>query len=67
MDFNTMEHKIETNQYPDLESFVYDAQLVFDNCRIYNPDGSIYSRNATRVEKYMGERLASYRMKQEDS
>jgi len=66
MDFSTMEHKLETNQYPNLDVFEDDAQLVFDNCRIYNPDGSIYARNATKMEKFMKEQLASYRVKQEE-
>ena len=66
LDFSTMEHKLETNQYPDLDAFVDDAQLVFDNCRIYNPDGSIYARNAMKMEKFMKEQLATYRVKQEE-
>jgi histone acetyltransferase len=61
-----MEHKLEMNQYPELEIFLSDAQLVFDNCRTYNPEGSIYAKNATKLEKYMKEQLASYRVKQED-
>jgi len=65
LDFSTMEDKLETNQYSNLGAVVEDAQLVFDNCRIYNPDYSIYSRTATRMEKFMKEKLASYRVKQE--
>jgi len=60
MDFNTMEHKLETGQYPNLKAFVEDAQLVFDNCRLYNPEGSIYAKNATKLEKFMKEHLAEY-------
>lgn len=67
LDLSTMEHKLDTNQYPNLEAFVDDAQLIFDNCRIYNPDGSIYARNATKMEKYMREWLATYSVKQEES
>jgi len=66
LDFSTMEHKLETSQYQNLDVFVDDAQLVFDNCRIYNPDGSIYARNATKMEKFMKEQLASYHVKQEE-
>lgn len=65
-DFSTMEHKLATNQYPNLDAFVDDAQLVFDNCRIYNPGESVYHRNATKVEKYMRDQLASYQVKQEE-
>ncbi len=63
-DFSTIEHKLHTNQYNSLESFVDDVQLVFDNCRSYNPEGSIYAKNATRVEKYFRDELAE-RTKQE--
>ena len=66
LDFSTMEHRLETNQYSNLDAFVDDVQLVFDNCRIYNPEGSIYARNATKMEKFMKEQLASYRVKQEE-
>ncbi|KAF8070598.1 hypothetical protein FPV67DRAFT_1414056 [Lyophyllum atratum] len=57
MDFSTMEHKLETNQYPTVESFVADAQLVFDNCRSYNPETTIYHRNATKLEKFLKDHL----------
>jgi len=61
-----MEHKLETNQYSNLDAFVYDVQLVFDNCRIYNPEISIYARNAAKMEKFMKEQLESYQVKQEE-
>ncbi|OBZ67017.1 Histone acetyltransferase GCN5 [Grifola frondosa] len=65
MDFGTMEHKLETNQYSSLDAFVADAQLVFDNCRIYNPEETIYYKSATKLEKFVKEQLASYRIKEE--
>jgi histone acetyltransferase len=64
-DFGTIEHKLHINHYNSLESFVDDVQLVFDNCRTYNPEGSIYAKNATRVEKYFRDELAE-RTKQEE-
>ena len=67
LDFSTMEHKLGTNQYANLDAFVDDAQLVFDNCRIYNPDNSIYARSATKVEKYMRDQLTAYQVKQEET
>lgn len=62
-----MDRKLEKNQYPNLEALVDDAQLVFDNCRIYNPDDTIYARNAVKMEKYMKELLESYHVKKEES
>lgn len=56
LDFETMEVKLESNQYPTLETFTADAQLVFNNCRTYNAEGSNYVKNANKLEKYLKER-----------
>ncbi|KAI0344708.1 Bromodomain-containing protein [Trametopsis cervina] len=65
MDLSTMEHKLDTNQYPTLESFLADAQLIFDNCRTYNSEGSSYYKNATKLEKILKDQVASMRTKKE--
>ena len=65
-DFSTMEHKFETNQYPTLDAFLADAQLVFDNCRLYNAEGSLYHKNATKVERALKDKLEELRQKQSD-
>ncbi|KAJ7780496.1 Bromodomain-containing protein, partial [Mycena maculata] len=49
-DFKTMTEKLENNQYTSVEAFLDDAQLVFDNCRRYNPEGSVYVKNANKLE-----------------
>lgn len=59
-DLSTMEHKLNTNQYPHLKTFLDDAQLIFDNCRFYNPEGSIYVKHAAKLEKVMKELVADY-------
>ncbi|KAF8236558.1 hypothetical protein L208DRAFT_635513 [Tricholoma matsutake] len=53
MDLLTMQHKLDTNQYSTIEAFLADTQLLFDNCRLYNPENTIYSRNATKLEAYL--------------
>ncbi|KAL5523700.1 hypothetical protein ACEPAG_7873 [Sanghuangporus baumii] len=55
MDFSTMEHKLETGQYSTMDAFVADGLLVFRNCRTYNPEGSVYYKNALKLEKRMKE------------
>ncbi|KAG2150897.1 hypothetical protein DEU56DRAFT_778957 [Suillus clintonianus] len=60
MDFSTMEHKLDTNQYSSLKFFLDDVQLVVDNCKLYNPETSIYHRNAVKLEKFMKEQCAEY-------
>ena len=53
-----MEHKLETGQYTTMDTFVADATLVFRNCRLYNPEGSVYYKNAMKLEKRMHELVA---------
>ncbi|THH01959.1 hypothetical protein EW026_g825 [Hermanssonia centrifuga] len=67
MDFATMEHKLDTHQYSNLDQFTIDAQLVFDNCRLYNAEGSLYHKNATKLERFLREQVASLRLKKEES
>ena len=57
VDLSTMEHKLDTNQYADTDAFLDDAQLIFDNCRTYNPEETVYHKCATRLEKYMREQM----------
>ena len=56
-----MEHKLDTNQYPSLDAFFADAQLIFDNCRVYNQENSSYYKNATKLEKILKEQVAALR------
>lgn len=64
LDFGTMEHKLENKQYATVDAFVADAQLIFDNARYYNQEGSIYVKNAKQLEKCLRGHLAE-RRKQE--
>lgn len=57
-DFSTMEHKLDRNVYADIDSFLTDANLVFDNCILYNPEGSIYAKSATKLSKFLKEMVA---------
>lgn len=66
MDFSTMEHKLDTNQYPNLDAFVADAQLVFSNCKSYNAEGSLYHKNASKLERYLKDSLSKIRSKKEE-
>ncbi|KAI0093208.1 Bromodomain-containing protein [Irpex rosettiformis] len=58
-DLSTMEHKLDTNQYSNLDAFLADAQLIFDNCRLYNQENSSYYKNATKLEKILKEQVAA--------
>ncbi|KAF8973092.1 hypothetical protein BDZ97DRAFT_1648754 [Flammula alnicola] len=65
MDLSTVEHKISTNQYKTFDSFVDDVQLIFDNCRLYNPESNIYAKNARFMDQFFKALLNQY-LKQEE-
>lgn len=47
-----MEQKLENGHYLTIDGFVADAQLIFDNCRLYNPPTTVYFKMANQLEKY---------------
>jgi histone acetyltransferase len=53
MDLSTMEARLEAEQYMTPEDFITDAQLIFDNCRQFNGENSLYVKCANKLEKYM--------------
>ncbi|KAH7112367.1 hypothetical protein EDB81DRAFT_848874 [Dactylonectria macrodidyma] len=53
MDLSTMEARLEAEQYMAPEDFIKDAQLIFDNCRQFNGEDSLYVKCAGKLEKYM--------------
>jgi len=57
MDLRTMDIKLEKDEYIDLDSFKYDVQLIFDNCRFYNQEHTIYYKCANLLEEYFHSRL----------
>ena len=61
LDLRTMGEKLEAGKYASLEEFVDDAQLIFDNCRFYNVEDSMWCKHANRLEKAFKESLARLR------
>lgn len=59
-----MDNKLETNQYSNLDAFVADAQLIFDNCRSYNPEGTVYAKCAKSMERWLKQQMSD-RIKKE--
>lgn len=57
MDLSTMEQKLEADQYEQLEDFLYDSRLIFNNCRSYNNETTTYYKNATRLEKFLYQKI----------
>jgi len=59
-----MQHKLDCNKYKTFEAFVDDMQLVFDNAQQYNPETTIYAKNAKYLDGWFKKLLAKH-LKQE--
>ncbi|KAH3674200.1 hypothetical protein WICMUC_003442 [Wickerhamomyces mucosus] len=57
MDLSIMESKLENDHYSTMEEFVYDAKLVFNNCRSYNNETTTYFKNANKLEKFFNSKI----------
>lgn len=60
MDLSTMETKLENNKYETFEEFIYDARLVFKNCRAYNGENTSYFKYANKLEKFFNNKVKEY-------
>ncbi|TFY81551.1 hypothetical protein EWM64_g2463 [Hericium alpestre] len=58
MDFGTMTIKVEKGRYRSLEEFSSDFQLVIANAKTFNPPGTIYHSEASRIETWGAEHIA---------
>ncbi|KAF5533733.1 histone acetyltransferase GCN5 [Fusarium phyllophilum] len=53
MDLSTMLERLEHDYYTAPKDLVSDLKLIFSNCRKYNDGTTVYSKCATKLEKYM--------------
>ncbi len=65
IDFSTIQRKVSSNQYKTFESFEDDVQLVFDNCRLFNPENTVYAKNARFMDQLF-KNLLTQHLKQDD-
>ncbi|KAF8757211.1 Acetyltransferase (GNAT) domain [Rhizoctonia solani] len=59
MDLSMMDFKLENNSYALIEDFIEDAKLMLDNCKLYNPESTVYHKTAIRMEKALQDILKS--------
>ncbi|EGV62340.1 Bromodomain-containing protein [Yamadazyma tenuis ATCC 10573] len=57
MDLSTMESKLENDKYESFDQFLYDAKLIFNNCRSYNAESTTYWKNANKLEKFLTNKI----------
>jgi predicted metal-binding transcription factor (methanogenesis marker protein 9) len=58
-DLSLMDFKLENNSYGLIEDFMEDAKLMLDNCKLYNPESTVYHKTAIRMEKALQDILKS--------
>ncbi|XP_068610795.1 bromodomain adjacent to zinc finger domain protein 2B [Brachionichthys hirsutus] len=56
MDFSTIREKLVSSQYQNLETFIIDVNLVFDNCEKFNEDNSDIGRAGHTMRKFFEKR-----------
>lgn len=52
-----MEEKLKAGKYNSIDAFVEDVQLIVDNCKSYNPESTVYYKNADKLEEAFHEIL----------
>ncbi|KAH9386402.1 histone acetyltransferase [Nematocida major] len=57
MDLQTIQRKIETEQYKTFDEMDADIQLIISNCYTYNPPGSQYSKCAKSLNEFYQDKV----------
>ena len=60
MDLSTIKKKLKANKYRKNQDFIDDIQLVWENCKRYNLDGSQIYKSALKMEKLAKKILKKY-------
>ncbi|EGD79278.1 hypothetical protein PTSG_12911, partial [Salpingoeca rosetta] len=61
MDLKTLGRNVNDNKYIRLEEFVADCTKIFDNCRFYNEEDTLYYSEANRLQEYFERRMSEAR------
>uniref|UniRef100_A0A3B4D260 Bromodomain adjacent to zinc finger domain 2B n=1 Tax=Pygocentrus nattereri TaxID=42514 RepID=A0A3B4D260_PYGNA len=56
MDFSTIREKLSNSLYQNLETFIIDVNLVFDNCEKFNEDNSDIGRAGHNMRRFFQQR-----------
>jgi hypothetical protein len=51
MDLSTVKKNMKSNKYINIEEFLQDIQLIWDNCHLYNEPGSVNTNNRSGFTK----------------
>lgn len=54
-DFQTMGEKLKDGKYKTVDLFENDVRLIIENCRSYNPETTVYYKNADKIEEILND------------
>ena len=52
IDISTVREKLDNFDYHNLEMFYKDISKIWENAKSYNPEDSVYTRAAKRMENF---------------
>ncbi|TFK51184.1 hypothetical protein OE88DRAFT_1658979 [Heliocybe sulcata] len=62
MDFGTMSKLVRDGRYRSLDQFSNDFHLVINNAKTFNPPGTLYHTEASKIEAWGDEHIAKARL-----
>lgn len=60
MDLGTVKKNFKNMKYKYTEEVLNDLQLIWDNCKLYNSEGSWIFKKADKLEKYMRKMIKNF-------
>jgi len=63
MDLQTIEGRVNYNQYNCLAEFIGDITRIFENCRYFNPQGTGVAKAAENLEAFLAQKIEGVREK----
>lgn len=60
-DLATLESNVDADVYKTLDEFAVDCKKIFDNCRVYNGEGTPYVKCANKLEKVFKDKLKEWK------
>ena len=63
LDLQTIENKVNYNEYGCLAEFIGDVMKIFENCRYFNQEGSNVAKSAQSLEQFLAKQIVVVREK----
>ena len=63
LDLQTIEGKVNYNEYGCLADFIGDVTRIFENCRYFNQEGSNVAKSAQNLEQFLAKQILIVREK----